>query len=179
MTMNFRRRLPLSILFVPLSLALLASLAGCPKDADRQKPATDTAAATKKPDAVPKRKPPAPTLRDQNGDTAFLAFVSRLRQAVAAHDAEAVAGMMTADFGYLLEATPEDSGEGRGVFAYWDRANVWPELQLVLNEQFAPFGGSYMVAPPEFAAQGENYHGYRAGLQLVNGGWKFAYFVKG
>lgn len=177
--MTFWRRLPFAILSVPLSLALLASLAGCPKDADRQKPATDTAAATKKPDPAPKRKPPAPTLRDQNGDTAFLAFVSRLRQAVAAHDAEAVAGMMTTDFGYLLEATPEDPGEGRGVFAYWDRANVWPELQLILNEQFAPFGGSYMVAPPEFAAQGENYHGYRAGLQLVNGGWKFAYFVKG
>lgn len=160
-----------------LSTVLLALLTGCPNEADRPKP--DTAAATRKPDApTPKKKPPVTTLRDQNGDTAFLGFVGRLRRAVAAHDAEAVAGMMTADFGYLLEATPEDSGEGKGVFAYWDRANVWPELQLVLNERFVPSGSAYMVAPPEFAAE-ETYHGYRAGLQLVNGGWKFAYFVKG
>ncbi len=161
------------------SVAVLVLLSGCPKDADRPKPATDTAAATKKPDpAAAKKKPPVTTLRDQNGDTAFLAFLGRLRRAVAAHDAETVAAMMTADFGYLLEPTVEDPGEGRGVFAHWDRANVWPELQLVLNERFVPSGSSYMVAPPEFAVQAENYHGYRAGLQLVNGGWKFAYFVK-
>ena len=177
--MTFRRR-PSPLLVVTLSTVLLVSVAGCPKDADRRKTPADTAAATKKPDpAAPKKKPPAPTLRDQNGDTAFLAFVGRLRQAVAAHDADAVAGMMTADFGYLLEPTAEDPGEGKGVFAHWDRANVWPELQLVLNERFVPSGSAYMVAPPEFAAQPENYHGYRAGLQLVNGGWKFAYFVKG
>ena len=175
-----RRRPSFPPRFVPLSAAVcLALLTGCPKDADRRNSSADRAAATKKPDAVAKKKPPAPTLRDQNGDTAFLAFVGRLRKAVAAHDAEAVAGMMTPDFGYLLEPTADDRGEGRGVFAYWDRANVWPELQLVLNERFVPFGNSYMVAPPEFAVEAENYHGYRAGLQLVNGGWKFAYFVKG
>ena len=173
------RRCPLPLSFLALSTTLLVFVAGCPKDTGSQKSSSDTAVATKKPDPVPKKKPPAPTLRDQNGDTAFLAFVGRLRRAVAAHDAEAVAAMMTPDFGYLLEPTAEDTGEGRGVFAYWDRANVWPELQLVLNERFVPSGNSYMVAPPEFAAEAENYHGFRAGLQLVNGGWKFAYFVKG
>ena len=174
------RRLPSISRLFPLAVALAGVfLGGCPKDADRSKPATDTAADTRKPEPAAKKKPPAPTLRDQNGDTAFLAFVGRLRSAAAAHDAEAVAGMMTSDFGYLLEPTAQDTGEGRGVFAYWDRANVWPERQLVLNERFVPFGNSYMVAPPEFATEAENYHGYRAGLQLVNGGWKFAYFVKG
>lgn len=172
---SLRSLLPRSVL--PLLLLLLPPLllAGCPKDRKPASTATDTT-TTKKP--APKPKPPAPTLRDQNEDTAFLAFVGRLRRAVAAKDAEAVAGMMTADFGYLLEPTPEDPGEGRGVFAYWDQANVWPELQLVLTERFVPFGSSYMVAPPEFAAEGENYRGYRAGLQLVNGAWKFSYFVK-
>lgn len=162
-------------------MAALTLLTGCPKDADSQKPAANTAdAAGKKPEAAAaKKKPPVTTLRDQNGDTAFLAFVSRLRRAVAAHDAEAVAGMMTADFGYLLEPTAEDPGEGKGVFAHWEQANVWPELQLVLNERFVPSGSAFMVAPPEFAAQAESYHGYRAGLQLVNGSWKFAYFVRG
>lgn len=161
------------------SLAVVSLLTGCPKDKASRDAASSNTAATKKPDAAAKKKPPTPTLRDQNGDTAFLAFVGRLRRAVAAHDTEAVASMMTENFGYLLEPTPEDPGEGRGVFAFWDRNNVWPELQLVLNERFVPSGGSYMVAPPEFGTEGENYRGYRAGLQLVNGGWKFAYFVKG
>lgn len=109
---------------------------------------------------------------------AFQAFLGRLRRAVAAHDLPAVAELMTPEFGYLLEPTPTDPGTGKGVFAYWDQNNVWPELELVLRERFVPYG-SYMVAPPEFAVQEGNYRGYRAGIQLINGGWKFAYFAKG
>jgi hypothetical protein len=33
-----------------------------------------------------------------------------------------------------------------------------------------------MVAPPQFAFDPE-YHGYRAGITMVNGSWRFAYFV--
>ena len=175
--MIFRRR-PFPLRVVALATVLLVSVAGCPKDADRRKTPADTAAATKKPDpAASKKKPPGPTLPDQNGDTAFLAFVGRLRQAVAAKDAETIAGMMPSDFLYLPDPTPEDPGSGRGVFAYWERNNLWSELNLVLHERFVPYG-SLMVAPPEFAVQENNYHGYRAGLALVNGGWKFVYFIK-
>ena len=35
---------------------------------------------------------------------------------------------------------------------------------------------AFMVVPPQFA-QDDNYPGYRAGLTMVNGSWRFAYFV--
>ena len=43
-------------------------------------------------------------------DVDFDAFIGRLRKAVATHDMNAIAQMMTADFGYSLN--PEKSGEG-------------------------------------------------------------------
>src|SRR5205823_14041333 len=53
-------------------------------------------------------------------DVDFDGFISRLRKAVAAHDMNTIASMMTADFGYSLN--PEKSGEG--VFRYWDENNL-------------------------------------------------------
>ena len=64
------------------------------------------------------------------------------------------------------------------MFAYWDQKNIWPELELVLKERFIP-NENYMVAPAEFALGTSSYTGYRAGIKLENGGWKFAYFVAG
>ena len=116
-------------------------------------------------------------MHDENGDMAFQAFLSRLRQAVAAKDTTAVAGMMTMNFGYHINP----DREGEGVFQYWDQNNIWPELQLVIRERFVPFGDvrdGFMVAPAEFTTASD-YTGYRAGIQLVNGSWKFAYFVNG
>ena len=141
---------------------------GCkttPETPDTNQPATTST----------KKKPQPPTtLKDQNGDQAFLAFLGRLRQAVHAHDVDAIASMMTTDFGYLYP-----DGEGKGVFEYWDQNNVWPELELVIKERFVPKGDAYMVAPAEFATDPEHYGGYRAGLKLENGSWKFAYFITG
>ncbi len=157
-----------------LTTVLLALAGGCkttPEDTDQSKPAT-TAAAQK-----PKPKKPVTTMRDMRGDVTFQAFVGRLRAAVAAKDIHEIAGMMTTNFGYHLNPDLE----GEGVFAYWDQNNVWPELQLVIRESFVPFGDmrdGFMVAPPEFASANQ-YTGYRAGIQLVNGSWKFAYFVNG
>ena len=113
-------------------------------------------------------------LREESSDLDFQAFVGRLRKAVAAHDVNTLAEMMTPDFGYSLN--PEKSGEG--VFKYWDEQNLWPELDGILSEKFVKKGG-YMVAPPQFADESLNYDGYRAGLRRVNGSWKFAYFVNG
>ena len=48
----------------------------------------------------------------------------------------------------------------------------------MLRKRFAP-SGVYMVAPPQFVADPDNYQGYRAGMRTVNGSWKFAYFVAG
>ncbi len=114
-------------------------------------------------------------LREEaNNDVDLQAFVGRLRKAVAAHDVNTLAGMMTPDFGYSLN--PEKSGEG--VFKYWDDLNLWPELAGILTEKFVK-KGAYMVAPPQFADESLNYDGYRAGIRRVNGSWKFAYFVNG
>ncbi len=160
---------------VLLTTALLALAGGCKTtpedDPEKPKPATTAAAEKTKP------KKPVTTMRDMRGDVAFQAFLGRLRAAVAAKDVHEIAGMMTTNFGYHLNPDLE----GEGVFAYWDQNNVWPELQLVMREPFVPFGDArdgFMVAPPEFASAGQ-YTGYRAGVQLVNGGWKFAYFVNG
>ncbi|MGI9114485.1 MAG: hypothetical protein DLM52_05900 [Chthoniobacterales bacterium] len=112
--------------------------------------------------------------RQEASDVDFDAFASRLRKAVAAHDVNTLASMMTLDFGYSLN--PERSGDG--VFQYWDENNLWPELEGILSEKFVK-KGEYMVAPPQFADPSLNYDGYRAGIRRVNGSWKFAYFVNG
>lgn len=112
--------------------------------------------------------------RQENTDVDLDAFVSRLRKAVAAHDVNTLAAMMTPDFGYGLN--PERSGEG--VFQYWDQNNLWPELEGILSEKFVK-KENYMVSPPQFADPSLNYDGYRAGVTRIKGSWKFAYFVNG
>lgn len=149
---------------VAATLAATLAVSGCKTTPEPEKAATAAQTKAKKPPNIP----------DQSGDVAFQAFVSRLRQAVKAHDVQEIAAMMTTDFGYRLEPI----GEGAGVFEYWDQNNVWPELALVMNEKFVP-NGNYMVAPPEFATPNTQYTGYRAGIKLDNGSWKFAYFVSG
>ena len=154
----------------PCVAAAAVFISACKTTPDTDDP--KTAAATN-----PKTKKIVTTMRDENGDVAFQSFISRLRQAVAAKDTSVIASMMTTNFGYHINP----DREGDGVFAYWDQNNVWPELQLVIRERFVPFGDAhtgFMVAPAEFAAA-VNYTGYRAGIQLVNGSWKFAYFVNG
>jgi hypothetical protein len=145
------------------ALVLGGSLSGC-----KTPPKTDK---TKKEALNKKTKA---NLREESSDVDFQSFVGRLRKAVAAHDMNTLAGMMTADFGYNLK--PEMSGEG--VFKYWDEQNLWPELDGILSEKFVK-KGEYMVAPPQFADESLNYDGYRAGIRRVNGSWKFAYFVNG
>ena len=150
---------------VLLAFALVAggSLSGC-----KTPPKTDK---TKKEALNKKTKA---NLREESSDVDFQSFVGRLRKAVAAHDMNTLAGMMTPDFGYNLK--PEMSGDG--VFKYWDEQNLWPELDGILSEKFVK-KGEYMVAPPQFADESLNYDGYRAGIRRVNGSWKFAYFVNG
>lgn len=144
-------------------LLLAIGLSGCQTPSQKEK---EKKAALKKKTKV--------ELREESSDVDFQAFVGRLRKAVAAHDVNTLAEMMTPDFGYSLN--PEKSGEG--VFKYWDEQNLWPELDGILSEKFVKKGG-YMVAPPQFADESLNYDGYRAGLRRVNGSWKFAYFVNG
>jgi hypothetical protein len=113
-------------------------------------------------------------LREENSDVDFQAFVGRLRKAVATKDMNAIASMMTPNFGYQYDPKLE----GDGVFKYWDERNLWPELEGILSENFVK-KGEYMVAPPQFADSSLNYDGYRAGIRRVNGSWKFVYFVNG
>jgi hypothetical protein len=149
-------------IFAYLLLALAVTLGGCksPSKADKAK----KAALTKNAKA---------DLREDS-DVDFQAFVGRLRKAVASHDVNVLAQMMTSDFGYSLK--PEKSGEG--VFKYWDDQNLWPEIDGILSEKFIK-KGEYMVAPPQFANEALNYDGYRAGIRRINGSWKFTYFVNG
>lgn len=126
-------------------------------------------------------KKPATKPAQTNGESAdvdFQAFVGRLRKAVKAHDVNTVASMMPTDFAYVLGATPAEDRQGPGVFQYWDENNLWIELDGVLSERFVP-KENYMVAPPQFADPASEYTGYRAGIQRVNGSWKFVYFVNG
>ena len=149
--------------FVFLFLAAAIALGGC----DMFKSNKD------KKDAAVKKRAKA-ELRDENADVDFQAFVGRLKKAVAAHDANTLASMMTADFGYSLN--PEKSGDG--VFAYWDENGLWTELDAILTERFAK-KGEFWVAPPQFADESLNYTGYRVGVRRVGGSWKFVYFVNG
>ena len=117
-------------------------------------------------------------LRQENNDVDFQAFVGRLKKAVAAHDVNAIAGMMTEDFAYVLGNTSAEDRKGDGVFKYWDENNLWPELEGIMTERFAK-KDDFWVAPPQFADPTLNYDGYRVGIRRVKGSWKFVYFVNG
>lgn len=117
-------------------------------------------------------------LREENADVDFQAFVGRLKKAVAAHDVNAIAGMMTEDFAYVLGKTSAEDRKGDGVFKYWDENNLWPELEGIMTERFVK-KDDFWVAPPQFADPKLNYDGYRVGIRRVNGSWKFVYFVNG
>ncbi len=145
-----------------VALALLIPLAGC---------------KTTKPDEKKKQTAAARNMPNPSADVSYQGFVNRLRSAVATRNIPLVASMMTSNFGYLLQ--PEDgfSGEGAGVFEYWEKKGLWDELELVLQGRFVP-NGNYMVAPPQFVDE-TGYKGYRAGITMVNGSWRFAYFVAG
>mgnify|MGYP000931395549 CR=1 FL=1 len=114
---------------------------------------------------------PEGNLTDQSRDVSFQSFVSRLRKAVQARDIVTLSSMMAPNFGYSWAP----GGEGPGVFDYWDQHRLWPEVDRTLRQKFVP-SGNFMVAPPEVASD-PDYSGYRAGLRLVNGSWRFAYFV--
>lgn len=120
------------------------------------------------------KKPATPDMADQSSDVAFQAFLGRLRTAVRMRDMATLASMMTPDFGYAINP----DREGEGVFQFWNENDIWKELELVLREKFIPHE-NFMIAPPQFAADSEHFTGYRAGIRLVNGSWKFAYFVGG
>ncbi len=158
--------------FFPRSLELLViaalalALTGCPSKEEKK-------------DAMAAKIHEKTSIPAQSGDTNFLAFMTRLRMAVAKRDLPVIASMMTPDFGFRLDPP----GEGDGVFAYWDKNNIWPELNLVLREKFVG-DGPFMTAPIEFVKSkistdpnAKPYTGYRAGMTLVEGGWRFAYFV--
>ncbi|MGB8356563.1 MAG: hypothetical protein WCD79_21870 [Chthoniobacteraceae bacterium] len=143
---------------VLLMAALVFTIAGCDSLKHKEKEKDKTPARNDMP--------------DQSGDMAFQAFMGRLNRAVSMHDLQTIASMMTTNFGYRLDPP----GEGDGVFQYWDQNNIWPDLQKVLNQKFVP-KNNFMVAPAQFASDSQ-YSGYRAGMFLMNGSWKFAYFVK-
>ncbi len=128
----------------------------------------------KKPVNPPTRNPvqaPATPAKEETGDVAFQSFISRLRTAVSTHDLPTLASMMPSDFGHRWDAAPE----GESPFDYWDKNNLWGELGIVLNSKWTPHDG-FMVAPPKMI-EDPNYPGYRAGVAMQDGSWKFAYFV--
>jgi hypothetical protein len=140
-----------------LLCALLAlSLAGCETP-------------YKKSDAAEKRAE-----KDFSRDPAFQSFVGRLRTAAKQRDKKMLSTMMMADFGYRWDNAPP----GETAFAYWDQHQLWGDLVEILKQRFvlSPNGESYMVAPAA-VANDPNYSGYRAGIRLVGGSWRFAYFV--
>jgi len=124
-----------------------------------------------------KKVEPPKSMKDASGDVSYEGFVNRLRKAVEKHDIQVLASMMTPDFGYLMDSTPNDPGSGEGVWKYWEANQLWPELNRVVSEKFVPFG-NFMVAPSQFVTD-PDYVGYRAGIANINGSWKFVYFVSG
>lgn len=150
---------------IRLCITVLASvvlLSGCLKD----KRKSDKART----DKYHTDKPPVPT-KDQSSDVTFQSFVGQLKIAVAKRDRAMLASMMAANFGYRWD----DGPPGEDPFTYWDKNNLWSELQGLMNERWVPHDG-YMVVPMQLSVD-NNYSGYRAGVQQDNGAWRFAYFV--
>jgi len=138
-----------------LCLLLLAAFAGC------QTP-------YKKKDEEAKKPMP-----DQSADQSFQSFIGRLRMAVKKQDQAMLTSLMTADFGYRWDTPPP----GESVFQYWSMNDIWPLLNGIVSQKFEP-NGTYMVAPLQ-VVKDPTYKGYRAGVRLERGSWKFAYFVPG
>jgi hypothetical protein len=144
--------MPIRFLSALLAISLLTACPNESKDKSKAKAADKT--------------------KDQSGDQTFQGFVGRLRTAVDRKDAQMIASMMAEDFGYRWDSGPQ----GDTPFAYWDRTRAWGELSRLMRAQWVPYDG-YMVVPPQFADDPGNYGGYRAGVRMVNGSWRFAYFV--
>lgn len=153
-------------IFATLLLLFAIALSGC-KSTDKRKKEKEAAKARA-----------ADKIADEKTDVDFDAFVGRLRKAVQARDVNAVAAMMTPDFGYVMGATPDADKKGEGVFQYWEEKGLWPELEGILSEKFVT-KGDFKVAPPQFADPTVQYDGYRVGIRRINGSWKFVYFVNG
>lgn len=139
------------------SLLTVSLLAGCP--ATDKKPAK----ARGKAESIPNR--------ELAGDVSFQAFVGRLKLAVAARDRDTLAEMMTRDFGYRWDAAPEDETP----FSYWDSQKLWPRLREVVSQRWSEHDG-YMIVPPPGAEESTT-GGFRAGIAMVDGSWRFSYFV--
>jgi hypothetical protein len=152
---------------VVLFLLFAIALSGCNSAASKKD----------KKDAALKKRAKA-ELRNENADVDFQAFVGRLKKAVAAHDVNTLASMMTEDFAYVLGPTAAEDRKGDGVFKYWDENGLWTELDGILTERFVK-KGEFWVAPPQFADESLHYDGYRVGIRRVSGSWKFVYFVNG
>ncbi len=144
-----------------IAAAALCLLAGC-KTPYKEK------------DKIEKKEKRGEQIRDQTGEQSFQAFLGRLRIAVAKRDHEMLTSLMSRSFGWRFDTAPD----GETAFAYWEKNNLWPELQALLEKRFVPHE-TYMVAPPEFAAAPESYREPRAGMRLEGGSWRFAYFVTG
>jgi hypothetical protein len=112
-------------------------------------------------------------MQDQSGDQSFQSFLGLLRTAVKKQDQAMLTSLMTPDFGYRWDTPPA----GENVYQYWSMNDLWSTLGGLLNQKFVP-NGSYMVAPPQ-VVKDRSYHGYRVGMRLERGSWKFAYFVQG
>jgi hypothetical protein len=119
-----------------------------------------------------------PTIKDVSNDTSFQAFVGHLRAAVSKRDKAEIATLMSPYFGYSFDQDDTQLTRPDTVFALWDQHNLWPELSRLLASRFVP-SEEWMVAPLEFAAARDTYRGHRVGIRLVNGSWKFDYFVTG
>ncbi len=106
-------------------------------------------------------------IKDQAGDTAFQAFLGRLKIAVSRRDRVTLVSMMVPPnaFGYRWYAGPA----GESAFDYWDQNNLWGELSAALDQQFIPHN-DHMVSLPTPS-------GYYAGIRQVGGSWKLSYFV--
>lgn len=146
-------------------LALAVMLPGC-------------ASHDKKPGDKPKKAkstpdPAKPHIADMSRDVSFQSFLGRLRIAVRQRDRAMITSLSSPDFGWRWDTPPLNET----VFEYWDKNNLWPELEKLLAKPFGP-SEDYMVSPPEFIKE-QNYKGYRCGIQQVNGSWRFAYFITG
>jgi hypothetical protein len=112
----------------------------------------------------------APT-KDQSGDVAFQSFVGRLQIAVQRRDLQTLSALMVPNFGYRWDDAPP----GENAFMYWDRNNLWGELASLVKTRWVPYDG-FMVVPAQLA-EDPDYAGFRAGVRIVGGSWRFVYFV--
>ena len=105
-------------------------------------------------------------------DAEFESARVKLMEGTITRDQSVIEPLLAPDFAWREDVAPSDEEP----FDYWNRHNLWAELQGLLKEQ--PVRRSGMLVVPRGAWR-ESYQGPRLAWRKVGAEWRLAYYFSG